>query len=403
MIQEVFFCSIFKLQTMIIEKANRLNKVDEYYFSTKLKQIKALNEGGKNILNIGIGNPDLPPHANVLNKLCEVATSPQVHGYQSYRGTDELRCSINNYYQKHYNIPLLDSEILPLIGSKEGIMHITQAFINEGDTVLIPNPGYPTYKSVSKLAGAKVLEYKLSEKNNYQIDLEALKQLPLDEVKLIWVNYPNMPTGADADLENLKQLINLAKKHSFLIINDNPYSRILTKKVFSIFQIDGAKEVALELNSLSKSHNMAGWRIGWLCGDEKYVDTVLNIRSNVDSGMFYALQKAATEALNLDYTWFKQQDKVYSRRKELVHDLFSLLNCTYNKNQVGLFVWAKIPDSVDSVDDLVDDLILSAEVFITPGKIFGSEGERYLRASLCTKEETLKKVIQRIKKHIIKL
>ncbi len=385
---------------MIIDKANRLGTVKEYYFSTKLKQIKTLNDAGKDILNIGIGNPDLPPHPNVLNTLCETAKQVQTHGYQSYRGIDELRDAMVKYYENHYSVALTESEILPLIGSKEGITHITQAFINEGDIVLIPNPGYPTYRSVSELACAHIIEYGLIEENNYQIDIEEIKTLPLDEVKLIWINYPNMPTGANADITVLKELIGLAKKHNFLIVNDNPYSRILTDSVFSIFQIEGAKDVALELNSLSKSHNMAGWRIGWLSGKDKYINTVLNIRTNVDSGMFYALQKAAVEALYLDEKWFEEQDAIYIKRRKLVYQLFDLLGCTYNTNQVGLFVWAKIPESITDVEVFVDELILKAEIFITPGKVFGAAGDRYLRASLCTNEDTLLEVINRIEKYI---
>ncbi len=386
---------------MIIKKANRLNAVKEYYFSVKLKQIKELNESGKDILNIGIGNPDLAPHQSVLDQLCKSVNTANTHGYQSYRGLDELRHAMADYYGRFYNVKLNDEEILPLIGSKEGIMHITQAFINEGDAVLVPNPGYPTYKSVADLAHAKVLEYKLNENNGFQIDIEELKKLPLEEVKLMWINYPNMPTGTDADIAVLTELVELAHQYEFLIINDNPYSRILTDKVFSIFQIPGAKEVALELNSLSKSHNMAGWRIGWISGKSIYIDTILNVRSNMDSGMFYGLQKAAIKALELEGEWFLKLDEVYSKRKQLLHQLFDLLGCTYSKSQVGLFVWAKIPESVACVEDFVDELIMEAEVFITPGKIFGTEGERYLRASLCTNEETLQEVINRVNKHLL--
>lgn len=388
---------------MIISKANRLNSVKEYYFSSKLRQIKELNEKGMNILNLAIGSPDLAPDPAVLQALTSDVYKENIHGYQSYKGLDELRKSIAGYYNTTYNVSLdFAREILPLMGSKEGITHITQAFINPGDTVLIPDPGYPTYRSVSELAHAKIEVYNLEEKNGFQVDIESLKQMDLDQVKLMWLNFPNMPTGAQPDVSIMKELIELAKKHQFLIINDNPYSRILADQPFSIFQIEGAAEVALELNSLSKSHNMAGWRVGWVCGKDTYVDTVLSIKSNADSGMFYPLQVAASRALQLGDDWFAALNETYSKRQEKVFELFGWLRCTYNPQQTGLFVWARIPEDIEDVETLVDDLIFNAEVFITPGKIFGNNGARYLRASLCNNEEVLDIAIARVKAFVTK-
>lgn len=383
---------------MIISKAERLNSVKEYYFSSKLRQIKELNDKGMDILNMAIGSPDLAPHETVVETLTQGAIHKGIHGYQSYKGIDTLRDAISAYYQSAYDVSLdPKQEILPLMGSKEGITHITQAFINPGDSVLIPDPGYPTYSSVSELAGAKIEAYDLLEENNYQPDIESLKKLDLSKVKLMWINFPHMPTGAEPDLEVMKELIKLAKENKFLIINDNPYSRILIDKPFSIFQIEGAEEVALELNSLSKSHNMAGWRLGWVCGKSAYIDTILGIKSNADSGMFYPLQMAAAKALLLGEDWFRDLNEQYKRRQQMIFKVFDLLDCTYNPNQVGLFVWARIPDHVANVEELVDDLIFNAEVFITPGKIFGKNGERYLRASLCSNEQNIELALTRIK------
>jgi aspartate/methionine/tyrosine aminotransferase len=381
---------------MVISEATRLASIQEYYFSVKLKQIKELNENGSSIVNIGIGSPDLQPHQDVINVLSQNAQSTNSHGYQNYRGIDDFRSAISAYYKRDYEVALDESQILPLMGSKEGIMQITQAFINEGETVLIPNPGYPTYGSVSSLAKANVLTYNLVEENNFQIDLRELKSMDLDQVKIMWMNFPHMPTGTEPDKEIIQEVIKLAKKHKFLIVNDNPYSRILTKSAFSIFQIEGAGKVALELNSLSKSHNMAGWRIGWMCGRQKYINTVLKVRSNMDSGMFYPLQMAAIRALELGDDWFDQLNQTYSSRRKLVFKLFDLLDCTYNRNQSGLFVWAKIPDEIECVEDLVDDLIFNSDIFITPGKIFGTKGDRYLRAALCSSEEVLQQCINRL-------
>ncbi|MEX2335832.1 MAG: aminotransferase class I/II-fold pyridoxal phosphate-dependent enzyme [Fulvivirga sp.] len=383
---------------MIINKADRLNSVKEYYFSSKLRQIKELNEKGMNVLNLAIGSPDLAPHSTVIEALSSNAFNKTMHGYQSYKGIDELRIAMANYYKLTYGVSLdYVREILPLMGSKEGIMHITQAFINKGDTVLVPDPGYPTYSAVSELAGANIECYHLQEGNNYQPDIESLKKMDLNKVKIMWLNFPNMPTGAEPDPEVMKALVELAKTHKFLLINDNPYSRILIKEPFSIFQIDGAFEVALELNSLSKSHNMAGWRLGWVSGKAAYIDTVLSIKSNADSGMFYPLQLAASKALQLGDDWYSDLNVLYKKRQRKIFELFDLLDCSYNPEQVGLFVWARVPDELGNVETLVDDLIFNAEVFITPGKIFGKNGDRYLRASLCNNEEVLDIALARVK------
>ena len=384
---------------MIIKEAKRLGSVEEYYFSKKLKQIAQLRSEGKNIINLGIGSPDLPPSKATIEALYQTAKDEKSHGYQSYVGIPELRQGIANWYKRTYNVALnFSNEILPLIGSKEGIMHISMAFINEGDTVLVPNPGYPTYTSVSNLVGAKIQYYNLDENKDWAIDITHLKSLDLKSVKAIWINYPNMPTGAQADENTLKELIKLAKENEFLIINDNPYSLILNDKPTSIFNLEGAKEVCLELNSLSKSHNMAGWRIGWVCGGSDYINSILKVKSNMDSGMFLGLQKAAIEALKSGKEWHDEVNAIYRERRVLVCEIFDLLKCTYNPKQVGLFVWAKVPDEVESVEKFVDNILYKADVFITPGFIFGTNGGRYVRASLCGTKESCAEALERINK-----
>lgn len=386
---------------MIISAANRLGNVEEYYFSKKLKEIRTLNDEGKDIINLGIGSPDLPPSKETIDALAITAAKENSHGYQSYVGIPEFRQALSNWMNLFYgtNFNPVD-EILPLMGSKEGIMHISMAFVNPGDTVLVPNPGYPTYSSVSNLVGANIQEYELDENNSWAIDIDALKKLDLDKVKLMWINYPNMPTGADFDKKTLIQLIELAKKHQFLIINDNPYSLILNDHPGSIFQIEGAKEVAIELNSLSKSHNMAGWRIGWITGSADYLGNILRVKSNMDSGMFLGLQNAAIQALKNSAQWHKDQNEIYKRRKALVGQIFDLLNVSWNKKDVGMFVWGKISDDTESASDLVDKVLYEAQVFITPGFIFGSKGDRYIRASLCANEQTIAEALERIKSRI---
>ncbi len=386
---------------MIIQPANRLSDVKEYYFSKKLAEIRKLNAEGKNIINLGIGSPDLAPSDETIKALTETAELSTSHGYQSYTGVPEFRGAISQWMNSTYGIDFNpENEILPLMGSKEGIMHISMAFLNPGDKVLVPNPGYPTYTSVSNLVDAEIEFYDLDENNGWNVDLEALKQKDFSNVKLFWLNFPHMPTGAQADNKVLKELIALAKEKEFLIINDNPYSLILNPNPQSIFNLYGAKEVCLELNSLSKSHNMAGWRIGWLTGASEYISTVLRVKSNMDSGMFLGLQKAAIKALSNPMQWHDDQNNIYAERKKLIGEIFDYLNVAYDPNSVGMFVWAKVPDSIESVEKLVDDILYKANVFITPGFIFGSNGDRYIRASLCANEATIKEALTRIKANL---
>jgi len=382
---------------MIIEEAKRLGNVSEYYFSKKLDEIREMQKKGINVINLGIGSPDLMPSEQTIEALNISARNPNNHGYQNYRGIPELRKAISKWYKKIYNVDSNENEILPLIGSKEGIMHISMAFINEGDEVLIPNPGYPTYSSVSNLVGAEIKYFDLDEKNNWAVNIEKLKNSDLSKVKIMWLNYPNMPTGARATSKLFEELIKLASDKKFLICNDNPYSLVLNDNPDSIMKYDGAKEVAIELNSLSKSHNMAGWRIGWIVGEKNYIDTIIKVKSNMDSGMFIGLQHAAIEALNNNEEWHKQRNEIYKKRKQLAYELLDAINCKYSGDQVGMFVWAKIPESIKSVEEFTDNILYKANVFITPGIIFGSNGARYVRVSLCCKEETFKKAIDKIK------
>ena len=386
---------------MIIQPANRLSEVQEYYFSKKLKEIRELNASGKNIINLGIGSPDLAPSSETIEALIETAEQTNSHGYQSYTGIPELRNAISSWMASTYGVEFkAENEILPLMGSKEGIMHISMAFLNPGDKVLVPNPGYPTYTSVSKLMDADIEFYDLDEQNDWNIDVSRLREKDLSKVKLLWLNYPHMPTGARADVHILQELITLAKEKGFLIVNDNPYSLILNPTPRSIFNLEGAKDVCLELNSLSKSHNMAGWRIGWLSGSKEYISTVLRVKSNMDSGMFLGLQKAAVQALSNPMHWHEDQNNIYAKRRKLIEEIFDYLQVKYNPNSVGMFVWAKVPNSVDSVEKFVDDILYKANVFITPGFIFGSNGERYIRASLCASQETIKEALIRIKANV---
>jgi aspartate/methionine/tyrosine aminotransferase len=380
----------------MIQKADRLNDVKEYYFSTKLREVAALRNEGKPIINIAIGSPDLTPSSTVIEAIQSAVLLPDAHQYQSYQGIPEFRSGIANFYKDNYNVTLDPAtEILPLMGSKEGIMHISMAFLNKGDKVLIPNPGYPTYASVTNLVEAEPILYNLSEATNWLPNFKELEQQDLSKVKIMWINYPHMPTGAIATKDNFKQLVAFAKKHQILIVNDNPYSFILNEKPLSILDTEGAKEVAIELNSLSKTFNMAGWRVGMVVGDAAIIKTILNIKSNMDSGMFYGIQKGAVEAFKLSNDWFKAQNEIYTRRRALVWQIFDALDCTYNKNIGGLFVWAKLPTGVKA-EDVTDDLLYNKNVFITPGTVFGSNGQGYLRASLCVSEDKLEEVLQRI-------
>jgi len=383
---------------MIIAKAKRLQDVKEYYFSTKLQEIRTLNAQGKDIINLGIGSPDLAPALEVIKTLSNAALSEHNHAYQNYRAVPELRQAVSNYYQKTYGVNSNpEEEILPLIGSKEGIMHISLAFLNPGDTVLVPNPGYPTYTSVSNLVQAKIKTYNLLENKAWQPDLEAIEAAAKKGIKILWVNYPNMPTGSDMDIACMEKLIALAKTYKFLIVNDNPYSLILNPAPKSILSINGAKDVCLELNSLSKSHNMAGWRLGWIMGHSEYINTILQVKSNMDSGMFLPVQLAAAKALELDKNWFTALNSAYRIRKKLTLEIVDWLECTYDASQVGMFIWAKIPTKYKDAKALSDEILYSKNVFLTPGFIFGSQGEQYIRISLCTPENRLKEALQRIK------
>ncbi|GAA3596900.1 aminotransferase class I/II-fold pyridoxal phosphate-dependent enzyme [Flavivirga amylovorans] len=380
----------------MIEAANRLQTVEEYYFSKKLREVNFLITSGKPIINLGIGSPDLQPPQKVVEAIKEGLLASNAHKYQSYQGLPELREAIAEFYKEHFSVSLsATTEVLPLMGSKEGIMHISMAYLNEGDAVLIPNPGYPTYQSVTKLVGAKPVFYELDAANNWLPDFEALEQLDLSKVKLMWVNYPNMPTGAQPNTYLFEELVAFAKRHNILIVNDNPYSFILNESPKSILSIEGAKDVCLELNSLSKTFNMAGWRVGMVLGDSKHINNILKVKSNMDSGMFYGIQKGAIEALKCSEMWFVTLNSVYKQRRDLVWKLADALNCTYDKNATGLFVWAKLPDSVKA-EAYIDSVLKDKHIFITPGTIFGSKGEGYIRFSLCATNEVLEEAIKRV-------
>ena len=380
-----------------MQTAKRLEGIGEYYFSRKLREIDDLNKQGKNIISLGIGSPDLPPHPDVIKVLHEESTRPNTHAYQSYKGSPVLRNAIAAWYKKWYDVELnADAEILPLIGSKEGIMHICMTYLNEGDEVLIPNPGYPTYKAAASIAGAGCLMYTLKEEQNWFPDLATLESSDLRKVKLMFVNYPHMPTGQLATAEMFAQLVAFAKKHHILLVHDNPYSFILNDKPMSLLAVDGAKDCVIELNSLSKSHNMAGWRVGMLCGAKNFIDDVLRFKSNMDSGMFLPLQLAAAKALTLDRDWHDSVNEVYKARREKVFTLLDLLKCSYSGTQAGMFVWAAIPAGYKDGYALSDEVLYGSNVFITPGGIFGTAGDKYVRVSLCCKEENILEAINRI-------
>ncbi len=376
--------------------ANRLHTVEEYYFSKKLREVNAMKTAGAPIINLGIGSPDLAPPKTVLAAITASFLDPTAHKYQSYQGLPELRSAMADFYQTHYNVALNpDNEVLPLIGSKEGIMHISMAYLNEGDAVLIPNPGYPTYTSVTKLVGATPVFYDLKASSNWQPDLAVLEAMDLSKVKIMWVNYPHMPTGTLGNEKTLKALVDFAKTHHILLINDNPYSFILNDQPSSIFNIEGAKEVCLELNSLSKTFNMAGWRVGMLTGAAEHLNNVIKVKSNMDSGMFYGIQKGAIEALNSSKHWFTDLNKIYSERRELVWQLATALNCTFETTTSGMFVWAKLPAGLHS-EAFIDKVLQEHHIFIAPGTIFGSNGEGYIRFSLCAAKEHIESAIQRV-------
>lgn len=380
-----------------MQVARRLEPINEYYFSQKLRQIEELNKSGVPVINLGIGSPDLPPHPSVIHTLQEESLKPTVHAYQGYKGVKPLRDAMARWYAKWYGVELNpDTEILPLIGSKEGIMHICMTFLDEGDEALVPNPGYPTYRSAVLLAGGVCVDYELKEEADWAPDFAALEARDLSKVKLMWVNYPHMPTGQLPTRELFEQLVAFGKKHNILVCHDNPYSFILNDTPASLLSVEGAKETALELNSLSKSHNMAGWRVGMLCGAKDLVDAVLRFKSNMDSGMFQPVQMAAVKALQLEQEWYDSLNEVYARRRQKVFDLLELLQCTYSREQSGMFIWAKIPARYASGYELSDAILERARVFITPGGIFGTAGDGYIRVSLCSPEERFVEAKKRI-------
>ncbi len=379
----------------MITTAKRLQSVQEYYFSRKLREVRQLIADGKPVINMGIGSPDLAPDMTVIESMQKAMFDDKAHEYQSYQGLPELRKGMADFYKNHFNVDLdFNTEILPLMGSKEGIMHISLAFLNEGDEVLIPNPGYPTYASVTELVQAKAVYYDLTAATNWQPDFDALEKTDLSKVKLMWVSYPHMPTGANGTLELFKDLIAFGKKHNILIVNDNPYSFVLNGNPLSILQVEGSKEIAIELNSLSKTYNMAGWRVGMVMGNPTLIDAILKVKSNMDSGMFYGIQKGAIEALKLGNDWFEKQNEIYTKRRNLIFKLAEKLNCVFDKNSVGLFVWAKLPEGIMS-EEFIDKVLIEKHIFITPGTIFGSNGENYIRFSLCVTEEKIQQAIER--------
>ena len=378
----------------MLPQAKRLNDVKEYYFSIKLKEVRSLIDQGKPIINLGIGSPDLAPPVTVMDALKNADT----HGYQSYQGLPDLRKAMSLFYKKYYGVNLgFENEVLPLMGSKEGILHISMAFLNEGDEVLIPDPGYPTYASVTKLIQAVPLTYALKESNNWWPDFKEIEKSDLTKVKIMWVNYPHMPTGSNASKQLFEELVAFGKKHQILIVNDNPYSFVLNDDPKSILSVSGAKDIAIELNSLSKTFNMAGWRVGMVVGHKTYLDAILKVKSNMDSGMYFGIQKGAIEALGLSRDWFDDMNKVYKKRREIIWEICDQLNCTYDRESSGLFVWAKIPSHMDSTA-LTDQILYNHDVFITPGTVFGSQGEGFIRFSLCVDESKIKEVLNRLKK-----
>ena len=384
-----------------IEPAQRVSMVKEYYFSKKLKEVARLNAEGRDIISLGIGGPDRPPHARVVDTLCEYAHRSDTHGYQPYVGPLELRQAYADWYRRWYGVELNPAnEIQPLIGSKEGILHITLAFVNPGDGVLVPNPGYPTYTSVSRLAGAEIFTYNLKEENAWYPDFDELESMPLDRIKLMWVNYPNMPTGAPATHELYEKIVDFGRRHNILIVNDNPYSFILNDNPISMLSVEGAKDVVIEMNSLSKSHNMAGWRMAMLASNAQFVEWVLKVKSNIDSGQFRPAMLAAVEALKCDSDWFDELNAVYARRRRVAERIMDALGCTFDPRQRGLFLWGKIPDAAESSEKFADNILYNARVFITPGFIFGSNGERFIRISLCATEGKMEEALTRIKQTI---
>ena len=376
--------------------------MSEYYFSRKLKEVAQMNAEGKDIISLAIGSPDMPPSQQTIDKLCEVANNPNTHGYQPTMGTPELRNAMADFYRRWYGVELNpQTEVQPLIGSKEGILHVTLAFVNPGEQVLVPNPGYPTYTSLSKILGAEIVNYDLMEDNGWQPDFEALEKMNLSKVKLMWTNYPNMPTGGAARMETYERLVAFARKHNIVVVNDNPYSFILNEKPLSLLQVPGAKDCCIEFNSMSKSHNMPGWRVGMLATNAQFVQWILKIKSNIDSGTFRGIQLAAAEAYRNSEQWHREANiETYGRRRKYAEQIMEVLGCKYDPNQVGMFLWGKIPEKYANAEELTERVLHEARVFITPGFIFGSKGERYIRISLCAKQEKIEQALERIKKAI---
>ena len=386
-----------------IKPADRLSNVSEYYFSRKLKEVARMNAEGKDVISLAIGSPDMPPSEATIDVLCREARKADTHGYQPTIGTPELRQAMAGFYKRWYNVELDPAtEIQPLIGSKEGILHVTLAFVNPGDSVLVPNPGYPTYTALSKLLGANIINYDLSAQKGWQPDFEALESMDLSNVKLMWTNYPNMPTGANARRETYEKLVEFARRHNIVIVNDNPYSLILNcDERLSILQVPGAKDCCIEFNSMSKSHNMPGWRVGMLATNAEFIKWIIKVKSNIDSGTFRPLQLAAAQAYQNSDEWHHQANiETYARRRELAEEIMTQIGCEFDPNQVGMFLWGRIPENYSDAEELTERVLHKARVFITPGFIFGTNGKRYVRISLCAKEETIKTALERIKTNI---
>ena len=386
-----------------IKPADRLSNVSEYYFSRKLKEVARMNAEGKDVISLAIGSPDMPPSEATIDVLCREARKADTHGYQPTIGTPELRQAMAGFYKRWYNVELDPAtEIQPLIGSKEGILHVTLAFVNPGDSVLVPNPGYPTYTALSKLLGANIINYDLSVQNGWQPDFEALESMDLSNVKLMWTNYPNMPTGANARRETYEKLVEFARRHNIVIVNDNPYSFILNRdERLSILQVPGAKDCCIEFNSMSKSHNMPGWRVGMLATNAEFIKWIIKVKSNIDSGTFRPLQLAAAQAYQNSDEWHHQANiETYARRRELAEEIMTQIGCEFDPNQVGMFLWGRIPENYSDAEELTERVLHKARVFITPGFIFGTNGKRYVRISLCAKEEAIKTALERIKTNI---
>ena len=385
--------------TTNITPANRVASIKEYYFSTKLREVARLNAEGHNIISLGIGGPDRPPHPEVINTLCTEASKPDAHGYQPYVGLPQLRQAFARWYKANYDVDLDPAtEIQPLIGSKEGILHTTLTFVNPGDGVLVPNPGYPTYTSVSRLAEAEIFTYDLTEEGGWEPDFDALERLPLERIKLMWVNYPHMPTGKCASQSLFARLVDFGKRHNIVIVNDNPYSFILNDNPLSILSVPGAKDIAIEMNALSKSHNMPGWRVGMIAANPQFIQWILKVKSNIDSGQFKPLMLAASKALECDKEWYDEVNKTYASRRLIAEDIMRALGCHFDPAQRGLFLWGRIPDQYEGSEQLADRILYEAGVFLTPGFIFGSNGNRYIRISLCATNEKMLEALQRIKK-----